>query len=141
MLLILWIRRFPQRSSISEDLSCKFHEIETFPAAVFQQGALFPNACFRRRAERNFDSWRHYFSMWIHMAVTLRAGPQLLFGRLNFEEPGGLDTMRAGRFEGAVVVNGVRMHYWRAGSGPALVLLHGIVGSARNWDRNIEFLS
>jgi 4,5:9,10-diseco-3-hydroxy-5,9,17-trioxoandrosta-1(10),2-diene-4-oate hydrolase len=49
--------------------------------------------------------------------------------------------MQAARFEEVVDVNGVGMHYSRAGSGPALVLLHGIVGSARNWDRNIEFLS
>ena len=39
------------------------------------------------------------------------------------------------------VVNGVRVHYTRAGSGPALVLVHGLVGSARNWSRNIEFLA
>ena len=40
-----------------------------------------------------------------------------------------------------VVVQGVRFHYQQAGSGPALILLHGIVGSGRNWNRNIEFLS
>ncbi len=43
--------------------------------------------------------------------------------------------------EGTVLVEGVRVHYARAGSGPALVLVHGIVGSGRNWNRNIEFLS
>lgn len=43
--------------------------------------------------------------------------------------------------ESTVVVQGVRLHYRQAGSGPALILLHGIVGSARNWNRNIEFLS
>jgi 4,5:9,10-diseco-3-hydroxy-5,9,17-trioxoandrosta-1(10),2-diene-4-oate hydrolase len=43
--------------------------------------------------------------------------------------------------ETTVVVQGVRVHYERAGTGPALVLVHGIVGSARNWNRNIEFLS
>jgi pimeloyl-ACP methyl ester carboxylesterase len=43
--------------------------------------------------------------------------------------------------ESVVIVNGIRVHYERAGSGPALVLLHGIVGSARNWNRNIAYLS
>ncbi|SNT02371.1 Pimeloyl-ACP methyl ester carboxylesterase [Granulicella rosea] len=40
-----------------------------------------------------------------------------------------------------VVVDGVRLNYLRSGSGPALVLLHGLVGSARNWQQNIESLS
>ena len=48
---------------------------------------------------------------------------------------------RACTEESTVVVEGVRVHYTRAGSGPALVLVHGIVGSGRNWNRNIEFLS
>ena len=48
---------------------------------------------------------------------------------------------RVGTEEATVLVEGVRVHYTRAGSGPALVLVHGIVGSGRNWDRNIEFLS
>ena len=42
--------------------------------------------------------------------------------------------------ESTMVVDGMRVHYQRAGVGPALILLHGLVGSARNWDRNIEFL-
>ncbi len=40
-----------------------------------------------------------------------------------------------------VDVDGVKTHYARAGSGPALVLVHGLVGSARNWNKNIRFLS
>ncbi|HEY0263657.1 MAG TPA: alpha/beta fold hydrolase [Granulicella sp.] len=40
-----------------------------------------------------------------------------------------------------VSVNGVRVHVQRSGDGPPLLLLHGLVGSARNWDPNIGFLS
>lgn len=40
-----------------------------------------------------------------------------------------------------VVVDGMRVHYCRAGQGPALVLVHGLVGSARNWDANIRSLA
>ncbi len=39
------------------------------------------------------------------------------------------------------LVDGVRVHYTLSGSGPALVMLHGLVGSARNWDMNVESLS
>jgi 4,5:9,10-diseco-3-hydroxy-5,9,17-trioxoandrosta-1(10),2-diene-4-oate hydrolase len=40
-----------------------------------------------------------------------------------------------------VQVDGTRVHYRRAGSGPPLLLIHGLVGSARNWNRNIEYLA
>jgi 4,5:9,10-diseco-3-hydroxy-5,9,17-trioxoandrosta-1(10),2-diene-4-oate hydrolase len=40
-----------------------------------------------------------------------------------------------------VQVDGVRVHYRCAGSGPPLLLIHGLVGSARNWNRNIEDLA
>lgn len=40
-----------------------------------------------------------------------------------------------------VDVDGVSTHYAKAGSGPALVLVHGLVGSARNWNKNIRFLA
>jgi 4,5:9,10-diseco-3-hydroxy-5,9,17-trioxoandrosta-1(10),2-diene-4-oate hydrolase len=43
--------------------------------------------------------------------------------------------------DGFVVVGGVKVHYQRAGSGRPLLLLHGLVGSAKNWRRNIDFLS
>jgi 4,5:9,10-diseco-3-hydroxy-5,9,17-trioxoandrosta-1(10),2-diene-4-oate hydrolase len=43
--------------------------------------------------------------------------------------------------EGFVVVGGGKVHYQRAGSGRPLLLLHGLVGSAKNWRRNIDFLS
>jgi pimeloyl-ACP methyl ester carboxylesterase len=38
-------------------------------------------------------------------------------------------------------VDGLRIHYRRAGSGRPLLLVHGLVGSARNWNRNIEDLA
>jgi 4,5:9,10-diseco-3-hydroxy-5,9,17-trioxoandrosta-1(10),2-diene-4-oate hydrolase len=43
--------------------------------------------------------------------------------------------------DGFVVVAGVKVHYQRAGSGRPLLLLHGLVGSAKNWQRNISFLA
>jgi pimeloyl-ACP methyl ester carboxylesterase len=43
--------------------------------------------------------------------------------------------------ESVVTVHGVRFNYVRAGAGPSLVLVHGLVGSRRNWNRNIEFLA
>jgi pimeloyl-ACP methyl ester carboxylesterase len=41
----------------------------------------------------------------------------------------------------AAEVDGVRVNYLRAGSGPPLVMVHGLVGSARNWDRNVEAMA
>jgi len=43
--------------------------------------------------------------------------------------------------ESTVNVDGMRLFYCRAGRGPALVLVHGLVGSSKNWDRNIRFLA
>ncbi len=43
--------------------------------------------------------------------------------------------------EAFVLVEGVNVHYQHAGAGHPLLLLHGLVGSARNWQRNISFLS
>src|ERR1700742_3688167 len=43
--------------------------------------------------------------------------------------------------ETCVLVGGAKVHYQRAGTGRPLLLLHGLVGSAKNWRRNINFLS
>jgi 4,5:9,10-diseco-3-hydroxy-5,9,17-trioxoandrosta-1(10),2-diene-4-oate hydrolase len=40
-----------------------------------------------------------------------------------------------------IAVNGMQVHLQRSGEGPALLLLHGLVGSSRNWQENISFLS
>lgn len=40
-----------------------------------------------------------------------------------------------------VHVDGLRLRYRVAGSGPALILLHGLVGSGRNWVKNLESLA
>ena len=40
-----------------------------------------------------------------------------------------------------IEVAGVRVHYQFAGEGRPLLLLHGLVGSGRNWQQNIGFLA
>jgi pimeloyl-ACP methyl ester carboxylesterase len=45
-------------------------------------------------------------------------------------------------FEEAIVdVKGIGVHYLHAGVGRPLLLLHGLVGSALNWRKNIDFLA
>jgi pimeloyl-ACP methyl ester carboxylesterase len=43
--------------------------------------------------------------------------------------------------EGYVQVDGARLYYQRAGSGRPLLLIHGLVGSSKNWRNNIVFLA
>jgi len=40
-----------------------------------------------------------------------------------------------------VEVDGIRLHHVQAGKGRPVVLIHGLVGSAANWRRNIDALS
>ncbi len=53
----------------------------------------------------------------------------------------GMQTMAAHVDEADVLIQGRRMHYLRAGSGPPLLLIHGLVGSLRNWRFNIDSLA
>ena len=40
-----------------------------------------------------------------------------------------------------IVVDGIPIHYLTAGEGPALLMVHGLVGSAGNWAQNIPALA
>ena len=43
--------------------------------------------------------------------------------------------------EESISVQGVGVNYCVAGSGPAMILVHGLVGSAHNWDQNMAALA
>lgn len=43
--------------------------------------------------------------------------------------------------EHSVLVDGNRMMYQRTGHGPALLMIHGLVGSAHNWETNLADLA
>ncbi len=40
-----------------------------------------------------------------------------------------------------IILDGVRVRYWHAGSGPALLLIHGLMGYSFSWRFNVEALS
>lgn len=52
-----------------------------------------------------------------------------------------MPTKTSSAVEDDVLVDGRRVHYLRSGSGPPLILVHGLVGSIHNWRHNIEFLA
>lgn len=39
------------------------------------------------------------------------------------------------------MVDGARVHYWRAGDGPAVVLVHGLVANGLSWEQNVAALA
>lgn len=50
-------------------------------------------------------------------------------------------AQEAGYEKAFVEVDGARVHYLHAGSGRPMLLIHGLVGSSRNWRHNIEALA
>ena len=51
------------------------------------------------------------------------------------------DRVTAAPVKSSVQIGGRRMQYLVAGSGPAMVLIHGLVGSGRNWGKNLNALA
>ncbi len=51
------------------------------------------------------------------------------------------EASQPGCEEGFVEVAGARLHYLHAGSGRAVLLIHGLVGSSSNWRNNIDALA
>ena len=55
--------------------------------------------------------------------------------------PSAVKPRRKGVHKGVVHVRGLRIAYQVAGAGRAVVLLHGLGGSARDWDRVLPDLA
>jgi pimeloyl-ACP methyl ester carboxylesterase len=51
------------------------------------------------------------------------------------------ETPQSGCEEGFVEAAGARIHYLHSGSGRPMLLIHGLVGSSRNWRSNIDALA
>lgn len=51
------------------------------------------------------------------------------------------EAAQSGYEEAYVDVDGARVHYLHAGTGRPMLLIHGLVGSSRNWRNNIEALA
>jgi pimeloyl-ACP methyl ester carboxylesterase len=51
------------------------------------------------------------------------------------------ETPQSGYEEGFVEAAGTRIHYLHSGSGRPMLLIHGLVGSSRNWRNNMDGLA
>src|SRR5271169_435819 len=51
------------------------------------------------------------------------------------------ETPQSGYEAGYADVLGARVHYLHAGTGPPMLLIHGMVGSSANWRNNIDALA
>ena len=51
------------------------------------------------------------------------------------------ETPQSGYEEGFVEAAGARIHYLHSGSGRPMLLIHGLVGSSRNWRNNMDALA
>jgi len=51
------------------------------------------------------------------------------------------ETPQSGYEAGYAEVLGARVHYLHAGTGPPMLLIHGMVGSSANWSGNIDALA
>jgi pimeloyl-ACP methyl ester carboxylesterase len=51
------------------------------------------------------------------------------------------DSVRHGIVESSLQADGLQVRFWRAGAGPALVLIHGLLGYSFSWRRVIPLLA
>ena len=94
---------------------------------------------------------RHGALIAIFTAVVVLLGPTVRFGEGRMAiaqtaqkaEPGipGLQQPSANAVEKDAKVYGQKVHYMEAGSGPAVILLHGLGGDLTNWASTIGPLS